>query len=148
VRPDTPILEAHDLMTKYSIDGVPVVTEDKKLVGILTEYDLLTKGSAIHLPTFQRVLTALPVNEADRKRFREAVEEITKLRVKDVMNTDPLTLSEKASLEEVVATFRAHHRVNPIPVVDAEGKVVGVVSRFDVLKLFAILRLHGEEEVA
>ena len=48
------------------------------------------------------------------------------------------------TLEEVVAAFRDHHRVNPIPVIDENRKVVGVVSRFDVLKpLQALARHHG-----
>ena len=65
--------------------------------------------------------------------------EISRLKVRDVMNTDPLTLSLDAPFPEAVKTFRDHHRVNPIPVIDAEKRVVGVLSRFDVLKPFRMV---------
>ena len=52
VSPTTPLLEAASLMLKGGFTGVPVIDPQRKVVGILTEYDLLTKGSSIHLPTF------------------------------------------------------------------------------------------------
>lgn len=140
VRPETPVLEAHEVISKHAFDGVPVVDAENRLVGILTEYDLVVKGSSLHLPTFQKILSELPVYRKDRSRFRNEVKELTALTVRDVMNPDPLTLAEDATFEDVVAAFRDHHRVNPIPVIDSERKVVGVVSRYDVLKLFGELK--------
>lgn len=142
VHPETSLLDANALIASHNIDGVPVVDQENKLVGILTEYDLIVKGSSIHLPTFQEVLSQLTVNEKDRSRFQEATAEISKLTVRDIMNDDPLTLPDTASFAEVVTAFRDHHRVNPIPVVDQNHQVVGVVSRFDVLKLFEIFKTN------
>jgi len=140
VKPEMPVVEAHEVIAKHNFDGVPVVDSEDRLVGILTEYDLLVKGSSLHLPTFQKILSELPVYRKDRSRFRKEVAELEKLTVRDVMNTDPLTLPHDAPFAEVVAAFRDHHRVNPIPVIDHERKVVGVVSRYDVLKLFGELK--------
>ncbi|OHA43198.1 MAG: hypothetical protein A3G03_02165, partial [Candidatus Taylorbacteria bacterium RIFCSPLOWO2_12_FULL_44_15c] len=114
--------------------GVPVVDEENKLVGILTEYDLIEKSSSIHLPTFQKILENLKVLKQDSSEFQKEVREVSALKVRDVMNNDPLTLEPEASFDEMVKAFREHHRVNPIPVIDKNKKVVGVVSRFDVLK--------------
>ncbi len=58
---------------------------------------------------------------------------IMSLTVKDVMNGDPLTLPDDATYHEVVAAFRDHHRVNPIPAVNESRNVVGIVSRYDIL---------------
>ena len=134
VRPETPLMEAAELLAKHGFDGVPVVDDGGKLVGILTEYDLISKGSAIHLPTFQKLIQNMGVYGKDKSHFKNDFKDIAALKVKDVMNDDPLTLPEDASYEDAVAAFRDHHRVNPIPVIDNERKVVGVVSRFDVLK--------------
>jgi len=140
VHPDTSVTEAHAIIATHNFDGVPVVDESGYLVGIITEYDLIVKGSSLHLPTFQKILTELPVYRKDRGAFRKEVEELEKLRVRDVMNDDPLTLPEDAPFESVIAAFRDHHRVNPIPVIDTNHKVVGVVSRYDVLKLFSLIK--------
>ena len=134
VRPDTPLSEAAKILAEHGFDGVPVVDEQNTLQGILTEYDMISKGSVIHLPTFQKILESMPVFSKDKKEFQSDVREVANMKVRDVMNTDPLTLRQDATYEETVAAFRDHHRVNPIPVIDEYKKVIGVVSRFDVLK--------------
>lgn len=134
VSPDASLIDAAKLIADHHFDGVPVVDGEKKLVGILTEYDLISQSSQVHLPTFQAILQNLQVIQGDRSQFEKEIAEISSLKVKDVMNTDPLTLPESATYEDAVTAFREHHRVNPIPVLDAEKRVVGVVSRFDILK--------------
>ena len=62
---------------------------------------------------------------------------MTKLTARDVMNSDPLTLPGTATYDEVVRAFQDHHGVNPIPVIDSTRKLLGVVSRYDVLKPLA-----------
>ncbi len=139
VRPDTPVIEAYEVLSKYNFDGVPVVDAENHLVGIVTDYDLIVKGSSLHLPTFQKILSELPVYQKDRGAFRKEIQELQDMRVRDVMNADPLTLPDNAPFEKVIAEFRDHHRVNPIPVIDKDRKVVGVVSRYDVIKLFSLV---------
>ena len=134
VNPEMPLFEAAKILADHNFDGVPVIDKDNKLVGILTEYDLISKGSAIHLPTFQKLLKEIGVFGKDKSHFKKEFQDVISLKVKDTMNADPLTLKDSVTYEEVVETFREHHRVNPIPVVDQSGRVVGVVSRFDVLK--------------
>ncbi|OGF69029.1 hypothetical protein A3H65_01830 [Candidatus Giovannonibacteria bacterium RIFCSPLOWO2_02_FULL_45_14] len=139
VGPETALIKAAQIIMEHGFDGVPVVDKENKLVGILTEYDLIEKSSSIHLPTFQKVLENLKVFKQDSSEFQKEVKEVTALKVQDVMNDDPLTLTPETSFEEMVKTFREHHRVNPIPVIDKDRKVIGVVSRFDVLKPLQIL---------
>ena len=144
VGPDTPLSEAASIIAKGAFDGVPVVDDGNTLVGILTEYDLISKSSAIHLPTFQKILEDLTVFSKDKKEFQSDVADIANMKVRDVMNDDPLTLHHDATYEEVVTAFRDHHRVNPIPVIDKDKKVLGVVSRFDVLKVFSLLKSDAD----
>src|SRR3989344_2266554 len=89
VKPDTPLQEAAELLARHGFDGMPVVDENNMLVGILTEYDLISKGSAVHLPTFQKVIQNLGVYAKDKDRFNKDFETLSSLKVKDVMNTDP-----------------------------------------------------------
>lgn len=143
VKPETPLFEAASVIAKHNFDGVPVIDEKGKLVGILTEYDLISKGSMVHLPTLQVVLQNLTAFRKDRSQFEKEVKEVASMKVRDVMNADPLTLPDTATFEDVETAFREHHRVNPIPVIDGERRVVGVVSRFDILK--PLHMLHGSE---
>lgn len=133
VHPDTPLAEAAEVLARHNFDGVPVTDGEQNLVGILTEYDLVSKETSMHLPTFQMIIQQVPLAGSEGG-LPEEVRDLMRLKVADVMNRDPLTLSESATYEETVAAFRDHHRVNPIPVINDQRKVIGVVSRFDVLK--------------
>ena len=136
VSPDMSVFEAHDIISRHNFHGVPVVDAENKLLGILTEYDLLVNGLSLHMPAFQKMLAELSVSETEQNKFKEATREIMDLKVKDIMNGEPLVILEDAPFGEVVKIFCEHHRVNPIPVVDKDSRVVGVISRYDVLKLF------------
>ncbi len=131
--------EAGKLLANHNFNGMPVIDGAGKLVGIITEYDMISKGLAIHLPTFQTILENIPVFREDRSHFKKEVQEIAALKVKDVMNDDPLTLPEDATFAEAVKVFSEHHRVNPIPIINKSRKVIGIISRFDIFKPLALL---------
>lgn len=134
VHPDAFLMDVARLLMVHGLHGLPVVDNEKQLRGIVTDYDLISKNSFIHLPTLQNVMSQLHIEDKDRPEFEEQIKNLRNLRAKDVMNTEPLTLPVTASYEETVQAFRDHHRVNPIPVIDDHHKVVGVVSRFDLLR--------------
>lgn len=134
------LFEAAKILSEHNFDGVPVVDKESKLLGILTEYDLISQSSSIHLPTLQKLLKEMNVFGKDKSHFKKEFADVISLKVRDVMNKEPLALKDSASHDEVIAAFREHHRVNPIPVVDNENKVVGVVSKFDVLKPLQLLK--------
>ena len=131
---ETPLAEVASVMNEHKFNGLPIVDENNVLVGIVTEYDMISGVSGIHLPTLQAVLSKLPVFSKDKSEFNEDIESVSKLTAKDIMNKDPLTLLATATFEEVLTAFREHHRVNPIPVINDKRQVVGVISRYDVLK--------------
>lgn len=143
VRLETPLTEAAKILAAYDFDGIPVADDTGTLIGILTEYDLISKGSAVHIPTLQMLIKQLPVLSKDQSAFRDDVKALAALTVRDVMNDDPLTLPESATFEDAVMAFRDHHRVNPIPIVDQNRKVVGIITRFDILKPFRDLSASG-----
>ena len=58
------------------------------------------------------------------------------------MNNDPLTLSAETSIEEATRTFAEHHSVNPIPIIDVWRKVVGILSRSDIIKFYGRTEPH------
>lgn len=146
VRSDTTLADAARIIAQGGFDGVPVVDEKNTLEGVLTEYDLISKGSAIHFPTFQKILEHLPVFSKDQNKFQSEIAEVTRMTVKDVMNAEPLVLRRDATYEDAVTAFRDHHRVNPIPVIDENRKVIGVVSRYDVLKPLQVIASQSAEQ--
>lgn len=124
-----------NLLSKNGFDGAPVVDSENNVVGIITQYDLLMKSSGIHLPTLERLLGNLPVLKEDLGPLRKSFDDVQKLTAKDVMNPEPMLVDPGDSVESVANLFVSHHRVNPLIVVE-RGKVVGIVSRYDIIKLY------------
>ena len=53
------------------------------------------------------------------------------------MNKEPLVLQSSVSIEDAAKTFAEHHKVNPIPIVDEGGRLIGILSRSDIIKFYA-----------
>jgi CBS domain-containing protein len=126
VRPDAPLVEAVKLMVQHQISGLPVVDGQEQLVGLITEADFL-RAEAGKRPRLVEVLASTG---------GEAAELLNSRRVETLMTRDPISIGPETPLEDVVELMHRHN-IRRLPVV-AQGKVVGVVSRANLL--LALLR--------
>ncbi|MBI3335269.1 MAG: CBS domain-containing protein [Candidatus Portnoybacteria bacterium] len=133
--PDMPISEAANVLVTRNFTGAPVM-EDARLVGIVTEADFLTRGEAIHLPTFLHLFSQVKVFRKDEARFKQEFYKFLNTKVKDIMTKEVITVEPETNVEELARMFTAK-RINPIPVV-SQGKLAGIVSRSDIVKIFQI----------
>lgn len=140
------ISDVFEIMRKHDFSGLPVINNnsEKKFLGLVTDYDLISKRTSIHIPTFERLFTDFYIVDRHGPTYSE-LKHSSMFRVKDIMNKDALKIDEEMPMDNVVELFSKHHRVNPIPVVNADGVLVGIVSRYDVIKLYAsILQVKKE----
>ena len=136
VGPEDSVVYAARILFERHFNGLPVVNEQKEMAGILTEYDLISRGGDLHMSTLINVLGNLDTYKKDNSLVKDELKRLLILKVKDVMNMEPLIVQEDAAIKEVAEIFAKHHRVNPVPVLDKNKKLVGVVSRFDLVKFF------------
>lgn len=129
------VLSVVKIFTDHKFNGLPVVDADKKLMGLITEYNLITAESLLHLPTLEKISKNAQSPTEELEYLSEQVKKTTSLTVGDIMETHPITLMYDDTFEKALEVLNQHHRVNPIPVIDKERKLVGVVSRYDLLKL-------------
>ena len=126
--------EAIRLFVEARISGVPVV-EDGRLIGIITEGDLILQDADIKAPGFLDILGGMvPLGSTEEYR-REALKSAG-VTVGEVMTTDPTTVAPEATLVEA-ATVMAEKRRKILPVVEGE-LLVGVVTRMDILALHVL----------
>jgi CBS domain-containing protein len=137
VSPDTPLTCAAEILIKKNFNGLPVVDSRGRLIGMLTEYDLMIRGSSIHLPTFLKLLDDFDIYRKDKKFLSDNVKKILAMKVRDAMEDKPLTLNASAAIDDALAIFSKYHEVNPLPIVDNNQKLVGIISRYDIVKLFS-----------
>jgi CBS domain-containing protein len=131
VRPDATLAEAAQLLIEHRISGLPVVDQDGRLIGLVTEHDFLRQ----HDGARRRWLDALLAEPGGQITARELYDR----RVVNVMSRGPVSVHVDTPIEEIVDLMH-RHRVKRLPVV-ADGKVVGIVSRANLLE--ALLGLHA-----
>ncbi|NOZ76880.1 MAG: CBS domain-containing protein, partial [Euryarchaeota archaeon] len=122
------------------ISGVPVV-EGGQVVGVLSEADIMELLESHELKINTILPSPLDVLELPVRMkigLKDAAERINRAasaRVKDIMSSPPYTISPGADMGEAAAVM-SRKKVNRLPVVDEEGKLVGIVTRGDVIASF------------
>ena len=131
VGPDASVLEAIRIMLQQRVSGLPVINKEGRVVGMITEGDLLRReetGTQRQRPRWLEFLVG-PGKLADeytRSRGRK---------VGEIMSDNPRTISDDTPLDEIVKMMEKH-QIKRVPVVGG-GHVVGIVSRANLLHALA-----------
>lgn len=133
VRADTPIAEAAELMLTKKISGLPVVDASGKLVGIVSEGDFLRRGE---IGTRRRRASWLEFFMGPGKLASEFVRQEGRT-VKDIMTSDPVTVADDATLEQIVEVME-RKGVKRLPVLRGD-ELAGIVTRANLLQAVANL---------
>lgn len=135
VSPDTKVSEVAQIIHKNHFTGVPVVNAEGRVVGTISERDFITANSGIYLPTYINLLAGMDYVQGAKNKLPHVVEQIVNSTAKDIMNNDVPFARPETTLEQLAALF-AEKRVNPIPVTDNNNKLIGIISRSDLIKFF------------
>jgi CBS domain-containing protein len=134
VHPDDEVATLLGLMREHELPGVPVVDDSGRLVGIVTEADLVIKeeDADLHLPHHIDLMGGVIFLEPI-KHYEERLRRAFAATVADMMTSDPVTVAPDQPIREA-ARLIAQRRHNRLPVVDPDGQLLGVVTRLDVLE--------------
>jgi acetoin utilization protein AcuB len=119
IAPNTTLQDALNLMHKHRFRRLPVVGDEGRLVGIVSERDLLYAS-----PPPAALLNGLELNYV-----------LSKLRIEEIMTQDVITTTPDAFIEDA-ARLMVENKVGGLPIVDEDGHVVGVITETDVFKAF------------
>lgn len=120
------------LLMEHKVSGLPVVDAEHRVVGMITEGDLIYQDKKLHLPAFMEILGGVIYLENPQRMVND-LKKMTATKVGDVMTSKVYTVKEDASMEDI-ATIMVERQVNRLPVVDQAGKLVGIISRQDLVK--------------
>jgi CBS domain-containing protein len=136
-RPEDDVETLVRTLRQHELPGVPVVDGERKVVGIVTEADLVIReeDADIHLPHHIDLLGGVIFLEPI-KHYEERLRKALAATVSDMMSPDPVTVSPEDSVQDA-ARLIATRRHNRLPVTDADGRLLGVVTRLDVLEALA-----------
>jgi acetoin utilization protein AcuB len=120
VRPETTLAEAKTLMQDNNFRHLPVVDENDKLVGIITDRDMRD---------------AHPSSLLSEEAYQRTLAEVMQHPVEKIMTRDPITISPYYTLQDTLLVI-GQKKVGALPVVDEKGRLKGIMSTRDLLKAF------------
>jgi CBS domain-containing protein len=132
--PDTSVNTAAQLMGKGKISGIPVVDASGRVIGIVSELDLIVRNARFEGPAFFQILDGrIPLETP--AHYRKRLRHMLGTEVRDVMTEEVVSVGPDEEVE-ALADLMVKKRVNPVPVIE-EGRLVGIVSRADIIRMMA-----------
>ena len=119
VTPETKVDAARELMKKHHFRRLPVVDEDGRLVGFLSDRDIMRVSPSPATTLSRYEITSL----------------LAKMRIEDIMQKNVVSVNEDATIEEA-ALIMYNHKIGGLPVISSVGVVVGVITETDIFKTF------------
>ena len=131
VSPDTEITRAAELLIENHINGLPVVDQTGKLVGILCQSDLIAQQKKLPIPSYFTLLDGL-IPLKSMKLFEKEIQKIVATRVSQAMTPNPVFVGPDTKIE-TATSMMVDHNFHTLPVVDGE-RLIGVIGKEDMLK--------------
>jgi CBS domain-containing protein len=131
VRPETEITEAAKLLLENHFNGLPVVDDQDRLVGIICQGDLIVQQKKFPMPTLFTFFDGL-IPLTSYRSLEKEMGKIAATTVAQAMTLDPVTIDPDTSLEDI-ATLMVNNNIHTLPVLD-RGRLVGVIGKEDVLR--------------
>jgi CBS domain-containing protein len=134
VSPETSIADLSKTLENRQIGGVPVVDKGGRLVGVITQSDLVDRARDLELPPAINILD-FHIYLQIPSHMLQRVEKMLGTTVGDCMTKDPVTVAPETPVSQI-AGLMAKQQVHTIPVVQG-GKIVGVIGKMDLVRAMA-----------
>lgn len=131
VSPDMSVEELGRLFIEKSISGAPVMDVHNKLIGIVTENDLIKQNKRLHIPTLLRLFDVLIPLEGFRSVEKE-IKLMAASTVSEICSKKVISVSPETTLQDI-ATIMTEKGVHLIPVMSSD-KLVGIIGKIDIIK--------------
>ena len=135
VQPQTSLEEAIKILAEKRLGGLPVVDESGKLLGIISEGDLMWKETEVKPPAYIMLLDSVIYLE-NPGRYQRELHKALGQTVGEVMSDHVSTIKPEKSVKDA-ARLMNEKRIDRLPVIDDNGHVVGIITRGDIVRVMA-----------
>jgi len=135
VRRETPLKEAIQILAENRISGLPVVDENGKLLGIISETDLMWQETGVTPPAYIMFLDSV-IYLKNPATYERDLHKALGQTVGDIMSVNPVTITADKPLKES-ARIMHDRNVHRLPVLDTGGQVIGILTRGDIIRAMA-----------
>jgi CBS domain-containing protein len=129
-----------ELLAEKRISGVPVVDENNKIIGIISDTDILRYAHQISVVPLSNLSGWISpyADISDLASVRKGFELLHRTTVEQIMTKKVYSADQDAPANKV-AELMNRRKINRVPVVDADGKLVGIITRSDMVQCMANL---------
>lgn len=131
--------QAIHLLHDYKVKGMPVVDENYKIIGIITESDIVEYSRKIHVTSTLDTKGWVSPYEItwDKNNYQRGADLLEKTAVEKIMSKKAISVKEETSVLEVAKIMKSK-KINRVPIVDENNKLLGIVTRSDIINFLAI----------
>lgn len=126
------VADVAKLLIEERIGGLPVVNSENKVVGIISETDIIKKEKYIEPPMFVNLLEGIIFLD-DIRKMEDDIKKVAAYKVEDLMSKDIVMVNLNDSFDDV-ANIMIKKSINRVPVVDDDSKLKGIICRYDIIK--------------
>ena len=134
VGPEETVKEAAKILSENKISGLPVLDDEGRLIGVVTEQDLIVRNKKFDFPEYIYFLDSIIYLESFNS-FEEDFKKMIATTVEEVMSDDVISVDPETPIEEI-ATLMSIENINRVPVVK-DDQLVGIISRADIVRVMA-----------
>ena len=131
VTQDMTVKHLAQLLMDNNISGVPVIDDGGKLIGVVTENDLIDQNKKVHIPTVVSILDSFIYLESP-DRMEQEMRKIAGSMVRDIYSKNVRTVGPGATLDEL-ATIMSEQNIHTLPVVEGD-QLVGIIGKRDIIR--------------
>ncbi len=130
---DTTIGELSRILLKNKISGLPVVDDEGKLIGMVTDADIITEDMEPMSPIYFDPLIISYAFIENFEKYQKDAKEYLETKVEEIMAKRVKSVKKETPVSEI-ARIMVKDKINRIPVIDEKNKVIGIVARADIIK--------------
>jgi CBS domain-containing protein len=120
------------VLEENHVRGLPVVNQQGKLIGMISEGDLLVREAPLQPPLYLTFLGSVIYFESP-EHFHQHLKKSLGMQVQDVMTANPVTTTPETAIADA-AQLMLEKKVNRLPVLDVAGQLVGIITRHDLIR--------------
>jgi CBS domain-containing protein len=134
-QPETSLADVIRVLAQHHISGLPVVNPEGKLLGIVSETDLMWQETGVTPPAYVMLLDSV-IYLQNRARYERALHKALGQTVADLMTAHPVTITADQSLA-TAARLMSDRQVHRLPVLDDDHQLIGILTRGDIIRAMA-----------
>jgi CBS domain-containing protein len=136
VTPQTSLKQAIEILAEQKISGLPVIDDTGKLVGVISETDLMWQETGVETPPYIMFLDSV-IYLQNPARHEKEIHKALGETVADVMSDRVVTIKPNKSVKEA-ARLMHDKKIRRLPVIDAERQVIGIITQGDIIRMMAM----------